>query len=41
MAEHDFDGSSGDEDATKIGGDEVDWMDPDGREARTGAGVRI
>ena len=41
LAEHNFEGSSVDEDATKIGGDEVDWMDPDRREARTGAGVRI
>lgn len=46
LAEHES-GSSLDEDATKIGGDEVDWMDPDRREARsgtgigTGAGVRI
>lgn len=38
LTEHEL--SSGDEDATKIGGeDEVDWMDPDRREAR--AGVRL
>ena len=40
LAEHDS-GSSLDEDATKIEGDEADWMDPDRRETRSGAGVRI
>jgi hypothetical protein len=40
LAEHES-GSSLDEDATKIGGDEVDWMDPDRREARAGRGTGV